>query len=247
MDDKETDSLPMDAEPIVDQPKLETPSDIPEPPVQGRERDEHGRFKPKEKGDTEEAPPASASEPENVPVKALQDERRKRQELEQRFADLQQQVEQKTAAPQPPPDIFEDPEGRLGVERQQTAQELYQQRFFMSQKLAELQHGKEAVVEAVNWAAEKVKQDPQFNMAALSQMDPVGFAIEQHRREQMASISPDDFAAFNAWRELQAKQPAEPAPAVQFPTSTVQDGSVASRGGPVWSGHTPDKDLLPMG
>jgi hypothetical protein len=115
----------------------------------------------------------------------------------------------------------------------------------MSQRLAEIQHGQEAVAEAVNWAAQRAQQDPQFNNAALTQMDPVGWAIEQHRREKMASVSPEDFAAFQAWREMQTMQPqAKP---FTPPTSTVQDGSVAGRSGPVWGGPTPDKQLLSMG
>jgi hypothetical protein len=46
--------------------------------------------------------------------------------------------------------------------------------------------------------------------------------------------------------EAEAKA-AMPAPQPTFPTSTASDGSVASRGGPVWSGPTPDKTLLNMG
>jgi hypothetical protein len=56
---------------------VETPEIVAEEPT-GPVRDDKGRFAPK--GETEAAPPA-AEEQHSIPPKALQEERRKRQEL----------------------------------------------------------------------------------------------------------------------------------------------------------------------
>jgi hypothetical protein len=243
MDDKETDSLPMDAEPIVDQPVLETPPSIPEP--SGPERDEHGKFKAKDKGEDNGAPPAQESE--NVPVKALQEERRKRQELEQQFKELQQQMQQ---PPAPAPDIFENTEGwqqHFGNQVAQNAAQFAAQnaRLDTSEMLAATAHDDFEEMKAE--FLEMAQQNPTLAEQAKADRHPweKAYQIAKNARtmKEMGATSIEELRA-GIRAELEAEMKGQ---APRFPTSTALDGSVAGRGGPVWSGQTPDKQILPMG
>lgn len=104
-----TNEAPVEAvEPAVTPETTTEPEATPEPAAEpaeakaARARDDKGRFAPK--GDNVDAPPAS----EGIPVKALQEERRKRQELEQQLQELQARLQQPQ---QPAPDIWEDTQG----------------------------------------------------------------------------------------------------------------------------------------
>ena len=132
----------------------------------------------------------------------------------------------------------------MAAERQQVQQELYQQRFFISQREAIREHGQELVEQAINWAAERCARDPQFNMTALSQMDPAGFAVDQYRRDQMASINPDDFAAFNQWREQQAAAPQQVQQPAQPPPTLTGERNLGKRDGPVTTGPSTFGEIL---
>ena len=247
MDEKDT-SLPMDDDrPFVDGPTIQEPEPEAGADKEARERDESGRFKAKEKGEKqEEAPPAS--EPENVPVKALQEERRKRQELEQMIAQLQQQHAQQNA--EPPPSVFEDEErwqqhfgNNVVSQAVQTA--TLNARLDMSEMMAakEFEDFDTLKAEFLKMA----EQNPELRQQALSDPHPWAKAaqIAQNARtmRELGATSIDDLR-----KSIRAEIEAElRANAPRFPTSTAHDGSVSSRGGPVWSGITPDKDLLPMG
>lgn len=81
------------SEPVAEEPK-------------GPVRDEKGRFAPK--GETETAPPAAEEPQHSIPPKALQEERRKRQELEAKIAEYEARLNQPQT---PPPTIWEDEQG----------------------------------------------------------------------------------------------------------------------------------------
>lgn len=244
MDDKETDDLPMDAGPIVDQPTLETPREIPEP--SGPERDEKsGKFKAKDKGEKEEAPPASTSESETVPVGALQEERRQRQEWKQRFEALQQQMQQ---PPAPTPDIFENTEGwqqHFGTQVAQNAAQFASQnaRLDASEMHAAIAH--EDFDEMKAEFLQMAQQNPTLAEQAKADRHPweKAYQIARNARtmKEMGATSIEELrAGIRAEVEAELK-------GSRFPTSTALDGSVAGRGGPVWAGPTPDSKLLPMG
>jgi len=244
------DTLPMDggAEPIVDAPRLESEPNIPDAQAaNGAERDEHGRFKAKgEKGENDGAPPAS--EPENVPVKALQEERRKRQEIEQKFAEIQQQLDQRNAAP--PPDIFENTEGwqqQFGQQVTQSAAQAaaFNARLDTSEMLAATAH--EDFEDMKSEFLRMVEENPTLRQQALADRHPWERAYQIARNaktmQELGATSVEDLRA-----KIRAEMEAElRSSAPRFPTSTIQDGSVAGRRGAGFSGPTPDKDILPMG
>jgi DNA repair exonuclease SbcCD ATPase subunit len=101
---------------VVEEPQAEAP----EEPKQPRGPD--GKFA--SKGEDTDAPPASE---DRVPIAAIHDERRKRQELERRVAEYEAKLQQLQNPPQPAPDMFENPEGWQnhfgGQIKQQAAQE----------------------------------------------------------------------------------------------------------------------------
>jgi hypothetical protein len=219
-------------EQLAEQPEPEASSE--------RVRDENGRFAKKGVEDTE--PPSDRLPPEEFA--GLKDERRKRQEAEQRLSALEQKLNQLSSPqqqePAPLPDIWEDPEGRLAAERQQFQQALYQERYNNSLRFAETQHGKETVQQAVNWAAERAQRDQRFNMDALSHHDPVGFAVEQYRREEIATtVTPEELEAFRAWK-ANPQQPQQPS----LPPTLSTERNAGQRTGPQWAGPTPLSEML---
>lgn len=252
MDIEQDDTLPMD-EPsaVVDGPKLTEepqqeqqadPTEEKPSPV----RDESGRFKAKEKGETEGAPPASESD--NIPVKALQEERRKRQELEQQLALLQQQAQQNAA---PPPSIFEDEQGALNHFGSRVTQEAVQFASFnakldTSEMLARQAHAEDFEAAKAEFL-KMAEQNPEVRQQALSDPHPWEKAYQIVKNAQtMRELGATNIDELEA--KLRAKWEAELKSGLpKFPTSTAQDGSVAGRSGPLWNGPTPDRDLLPMG
>lgn len=230
MDDE--DDLPMDGEDNpVDGPTLE-------PEVV------------EEQGDKEpEAPPAP--EPDNVPVKALQDERRKRQELEQQIAALQQQVNQKPE--EPAPSMWEDEnkwQEHFGTRITQQATQFASQnaRLDTSEMLARQAHA-EDFEEAKAEFLKMAEQNPELRQAALSDPHPWEKAYQIYANAKaMKELGATNVADLEA--KIRAKVEEElkaNAPKLLFPTSTAQDGSVSGRSGAVWSGETKDRDILPMG
>lgn len=162
--------------------------------------------------------PAPKADPGFVPIGAVLDERDKRKKLESEL----EQLRQKQPSPQPEPiDPWTDLDGALSQRDQQYQAMLYQQKMQMSQRFAEIQHGKEAVDAALAWGRAKCDADPIFNQQVLTSDDPVGFALQQYQRDQIAStVTMDDFKAFQAWKQAQSNpQPqAAPIPALDVPS-----------------------------
>lgn len=241
--DKENDELPMDGpSPVVDgptlieEPQAEEPKEEPKQP-----RDESGKFAAK--GEEEDAPPASGQD--NVPIKALQDERRKRQELEQQLAAMQRPAD-------PPVSIWDNDEKwqqQFGEKVTQSAVQhaALNARLDTSEMLASQAHEDFEQVKA-EWL-EMVQQNPELRQQALADRHPWERAYQQAKNartmKELGATSIDDLKA-KLRAELEAEM-ANKSPARTFPNSTVHDGSAASRAGPGWAGPTADKDILPMG
>lgn len=220
LDNEDTPVVPDAVEPVAEtptEPVAEQPEAKPEPA-----RDENGRFKPK----AEEPKP----EPVMVPLQALHETRDEVKALRAKLEQLQQPQEQPKS-----PDIFEDPEGYQAHLSSQFEQKLYQQTLAISQRFAEQQHGKEAVDQALAWGVERCNADPHFNAQVKSSPDPVGFAIEQYRRDQIASqVDLSEFQKFQAWQAAQAAT--QPAPVAETPPPPRSLASLPSSGG---AAHVP--------
>ena len=75
-------------------------------------------------GEEEAAPPAAENAPEQVPVSALLDERRKRQEERQRSDALQRELDKMREEPAQRPDVLEDQEGYAKSVKDEVVREL---------------------------------------------------------------------------------------------------------------------------
>lgn len=172
----------------------------------------------------EELPPGTVTIPEPkaepgfVPLAAVLDERDRRKQLEKELEQYRQRQQQ--PAPEPI-DPWTDLEGALAQRDQQYQAMLFQQKAQMSRRFAEMQHGAETVEAAIAWGAAKCEQDPAFNQMVFASDDPVGFAVAQFHRDQIASnMTMDDFKAFQAWKQAQSNpqpQAAIPTPAQEAP------------------------------
>lgn len=186
--------------PEVDKPK-DDPKPEPEAPAKEPEKvkdksPEGDKAPEKEAAAT---PAAREEETGNVPVAALKDERRKRQEaegkltgFEKQIAELSKRIEamasapapaqqpQQQAQPQPMPDMFADPDG--WQKHQQNAQRM--QVLEMSQFI--MRSSKPDYAEAETAFAQAAQQNPALGYAMwqhpIHMGGPAGFAYEQGKR-----------------------------------------------------------------
>lgn len=246
----------LNGDPDVDLPETSPDTEPDKAEVQAEEPDKgEGEKAPDDKdakGEKEE-PPSSKDEPVTVPVKALEDERRKRQELEHKLQSLEGQLE-KT---EPAPDPNEDPEGFQKWQQQQnerlqsvTDERLFNERCAMSEMLVKSQkedydEAYQAFEKAVQDEAQQIGYSP-LAVALRRAENPALFAYEHGKKTLlMAQIGdPEQYrkAAYDegyqaALRELEAK----PRP----PTSLASETSNSGRRGPDWNGPAPLSEILP--
>lgn len=182
---------------------------------------------------TDAAPPAAAStqrteqEAALVPRKALEDERRKRQELERWREEVERQMKQareRSQHSQPPPqkpDWFTDPEGAAKILEAQMEQRLLNDRANFSERFAVKQHGKDLVDQATQWALQTGAAQHFF----LNSPDPYEDVIKAYRKATFMSEIGDDPEAYKA--KLRAELMAElgQQPAAQPSPQSIQSQS----------------------
>ncbi len=148
-----------------------------------QERDEHGRFKPAEPAkapaqveqkaepvqSTQQAQPAKVEEGR---MSALLAERAKRQQAEQRLAELERRLQ--SGQPQEEPDIFTDPARVVQQHVQQAVAPFRQVMFNQSVQLAESQYPDFS--EAAQHFLALTERNPQLKDAWLNSEDPGEFA-----------------------------------------------------------------------
>jgi hypothetical protein len=223
------------------------------------------------KGDNNSAaPPAAASDQQPkaedgplVPRKALEDERRKRQDIERRLADLTRQPAQQTkqveqpAVPNEPPDMFADPNGytqwvmaqAMAAAERQTEFKLLNRELNRSETRARKAHGDEAVdaaLEAVRQAGLQTKflseDDCYAAMIAWHQeyqvaRDPAAHR-ERIRQELMAEMGMTQAGKQPA--AAPAAKPRAPLPKSLASTTSAQPRDSSGR----FAGPTPLEDIL---
>lgn len=164
---------------------------------------------PEPMGDKPEstAPPADAKpEPSDggvVPQRALLDERRKRQELERKFAELQE----KLAAPQPKPEPVQAPSWDL--EPQQAASHFqqqidiarYQDRVAITEELLKEKYADYDEVAQIFAAA--AQSNPQLAAQIFQAPNPARFAYQEGKRLRLLQEIGDDPDAYRARLEAE--------------------------------------------
>jgi hypothetical protein len=207
-------------------------------------RDEQGRFAPK--GVDDGVPPAPADKLPQDDFKALKDERTKRQNLERELAELRQAAEAQRNPPPPPPSIWEDEQGwqqSFGSEVVSTAvqQATANAKLDMSEMLARQANPDFDEMKAEFLAL--AQQSPQLAQQALADPHPWDRAYKIAKTQRtMAELGTTDIDGLKAKlrEEIMAEMGQQQAPyqaaAPAIPVSLSGERSVASRGGPVWTG-----------
>lgn len=164
----------------------------------------------------------------SVPLAVLHEERFKRQEEERRRQDAEQRAAYLEQFVQPQEDEYVDPVVQLQAQMQSM-------RLEMSKELAKQTHGAELVEKAHEWAFNKCSVDPYFNQRMAQSSNPYAEAVAEYKRDQIASqVTPETFAAFQAWQQqqMQTQQPAAAAPLAASPQSAMTSlKSIAQAGG----------------
>lgn len=119
------------------------------------------------------------------------------------------------------PDVFEDPNGFAQGIVSNFDVKLHQTKLSISERFARKEFGEELTNSALEWGRERCASDPTFNFQVMQSDDPVGFAVQQFQREQIASqVNPSEYSEFKAWKAAQAQANATPvAPPVEVPQS----------------------------
>lgn len=201
-------SMPVETTPEVQQEQQPEPSQT---------RDEHGRFATKaeeqpvsEQTEVQQQPETHAENGKGIPVKAVQEEREKRQaaqaesaELQRKLAELQGQMsvlmQQRQPVQQPqqeqqPASIWDDPDSYLKSQMTPVQQQMADMREFMSENLAIQAHGAETV-NAAKAAIEQAARTPdgQQVIARLMQSrHPFEELVQWHKRQTTLSMVGND-------------------------------------------------------
>lgn len=239
------DPAPADPAPADPAPADPAPTADPAPSADGRARGPDGKFI--SKGDPQAAPPA-AEEQHSIPPKALQEERRKRQELEHQLAELTARLQQ----PQmPPPSIWEDEQGWQQHFGGQVVSEAVNAatlnaRLDMSEMMVRQSH--EDFEDKKAQFLEMMKETPGLQQKAIADPHPWNFAynyVTNHQRMQELSATNVSELEAKLREQIRAELAAEQkpaAPSAQIP-ETLADAQSA-RGGGAQPLHVPTLDEI---
>lgn len=229
-------------------PEPETPPEQPEAVAEEEQPDE---------GEAEEAEPETPDEPEpqpeakSVPLAALQEERSKRQRLEQELERRIKEAEE-VREKEPEPDFFEDPQGALKRFEQKMEERAIQDRIAISEEMVMAQVGKEKYDEALSAFESAVAENPALVAQMRAHKNPAKFAYDYGNKTRLMQEMGDDPVAYREKlkADLMAEIKAELAkeqPAKALPKTTSLAGAKSESGlkTPAWTGPTPLDDLLP--
>jgi type IV secretory pathway VirB10-like protein len=161
--------------------------------VEPAPRDEKGRFAPKGEPEAIEPQPSVTPTPEEapIPVKALQEERRKRQELEARLAEYEAR---RPPEPVTPPDPWDEPDAH--------SQWLIQQAATVARHEALAEFENRQIARSANQARAKY-QDYDDAVGIFSQMMQQNPALERQLRDHE---NPGEFAYTTAKTQMEIAQ-----------------------------------------
>lgn len=236
---------------------------------QGQQRDGQGRFAGKEQTPAPGPAENASAQPAGgkVPIQALDAERGKRKEIEERHERELKELRDQIAAlskPQPPaqqtqpvapPEIFEDPDGYIRHQLTPVQQQMMDMREFVSENMAVTAHGADAVNEAKQ-AIEQVAATPEGQRVIaemLQSQHPYDALMKWHKKQRaMAEVGDDPEAYFQ--RRLQEMQAAQQQPQTQtqqpatqatpLPTDFSGAPSGGPRGGPEYGGPRSLTDIM---
>lgn len=227
-------------DPKVEPVKAEEPTPAPEPAPAPEPKAEEPKPSKVEPG--EPTAPKSEEEP-RVPLKALEEERRKRQEY-------QRELESLRNAPKPADPVV-DPEGFRKQFEEQSQKALLNERLNMSEQIVRAHHGDDTVNAAMQAFEEAQQSNPGLRATILSSRHPYQSLIDWHKREQVLATVGTDLTAYEKrlreqfMEEIKANPTAlgVPAPTPAIAPTLANRPSVSARD-QAWTGPTPIADIL---
>lgn len=240
------------------EPETNEVQEAPETEASAPPRDEHGRFLPKETGDTAEpeteptaeVPPTNQGLPPET-FKGLKEEREKRQRLEAELEALKAQfqaAQQPKEPPAPPPSVWEDEQAYGGhlvneaVQQANTVAMLNMSKMLNRREKPDFDQMEEKFLQMA-------QMNPALAQQALSDPDPWGKAYQIAKNAAtMEELGATDLETLKAQlREQLLAEAAAQVPISNNPTippSLTTARNVGARSGPGWSGPAAIEDLL---
>lgn len=200
-----------------------------------------------------DAPPASEPSP-MVPLKALEEERKGRQDWKEKAIRFEEELKHLRAQGQPHSTQQPPQPTTLTYE-----QGLLNERMNMSEMMVRQQHGDTDVDAALEVFQKAVQENPALGAQLAQQRHPWQFMFDQAKRIQAMQEIGTDPAAYRqklrdeilAELQQQGAAPAAPAAAASaapsapvIPRSLATARSSAPRSAPVWTGPTSLNDIL---
>lgn len=202
----------------------------------GQPRGPDGKFAPKVETPAVVAAPVVAAIPAAIvptdrpltgdDVKAIIEERHKRQEAEGKFAAaearakaLEERLQQRDAQPIPSPSL--DPDGFAASMHDQVQRAALTSRFDTSELFSRQAHGDPAVDAAMAWGMEKSNSSQAFATEYVAQRNPIDWIVKQHKRDQIMSAMGDDPDKWAIQRAAELAATAQPNVAAATPVAPV--------------------------
>lgn len=253
----------------------------PATPADGTARDDKGRFAPKASDPAPVVDPAAAPvvdpaapAPETteqqpngfVPIKALDSERGKRKELEERYEkdmremrerlDRLSQPAKPVEPPAPAPTLWDSPDEYFASQLTPLQQQMFEQKAGFSKMLASDKHGAE-VVDAALQALTSIQGTPEFQVIdgqLLKSIHPFEDLVKWHAEHKLKSEVISDPEAYkkriideylaSQQQQPQAAAPTAPAAAPVLPTAFSSKPTSGPRGGPEYGGPRPLSEIM---
>lgn len=236
---------------------------------QGQQRDGQGRFAGKEQTPAPgQADNATTQQPGHVPIQALDAERGKRKETEERYEKKLKELEdriaslsqpQQPAQQQPRPTLYDDPDGYMQEQLTPVQTAILDMKEFVSENMAVQSHGREKV-DAAKAAIEQVAATPDGQRVIAEMIysqHPFEVLMTWHKRQMAFAEVGDDPEAWFQKRlaamqggqqqqpQAQSQQTQQPAAqAAPLPTDFSGAPSGGPRGGPEYGGPRSLSDIM---
>jgi len=235
---------------------------------QGQQRDGQGRFAGKEQASAPgQAENAATQQPGHVPIQALDAERGKRKETEERYEKKLKELEERIASlsqpqqpaqQQPKPTLFDNPDGYMQEQLTPVQTAILDMKEFVSENMAVQSHGQEKV-DAAKEAIEQAATTPEGQRVIAEMIQskhPFEVLMTWHKRHTAFAEVGDDPEAWFQKRlaamqggqqqpQAQSQQTQQPAAqAAPLPTDFSGAPSGGPRGGPEYGGPRSLTDIM---
>lgn len=233
-----------------------------------RARDERGRFAAKQEAETQPIP-GEVAQPQHpsghVPIQALDSERGKRKELEERYEkdmrEMRDQISRLSVPskpieePKPKPALWDDPEAFMQHQLSPVEERIRNMNERYSERLAAKEYGPETVQSAKSWIEQRATTpDGQRLIQELMQSDdPYDDLVKHYKQQTVISEVGTDPEAFkkkvieeylaSQAQSQQPQQTTQPA-ASPMPTAFAKTPSSGPRGGPEYGGPRPLSEIM---